>query len=189
MARSYDGITTELQAFIEEQPVFFVATAPLSPDGHVNLSPKGLDSFRVLDPTRVAYLDLTGSGNETSAHLRENGRVTFLFCAFSGPPRILRLHGRGHTALPGSAGWSALAKHLPEIPGARQIIVADIERVSTSCGYGVPLMEYVGQRDTLPRWVRQMEKTGGLAGYRAAENVRSIDGLLTPLAEEDGAGG
>ncbi len=183
MGRPLDSISAELQAFIEAQPVFFVATAPLDPAGHVNLSPKGLDSFRVLGPGRVAYLDLTGSGNETSAHLRENGRVTFMFCSFSGPPRILRIYGRGRTALPGSTEWSELAGRFEAIPGARQIIVADVERVSTSCGYGVPLMESVGERDTLQRWAAEKEKKGGLARYRRAENVRSIDGLLTPLGD------
>src|SRR5215217_2705714 len=113
MAKTYDDITPELQAFVAAQPMFFVATAPLDAQGHVNLSPKGQDSFRVLSSRRVAYLDLTGSGNETSAHLLENGRITFMFCAFSGPPQILRLYGQGYTILPGSAEWAELAPLFP----------------------------------------------------------------------------
>lgn len=184
MGSPVDAITDELRAFIERQPVFFVATAPLDPAGHVNLSPKGLDAFRVLEPTRVAYLDLTGSGNETSAHLLENGRVTFLFCAFSGPPLILRIYARGRTVLPATAEWDDLSRHFDDIPGARQIIVADVTRVRTSCGFGVPMMEYVEQRDTLTRWALEKEKKGGLALYRRSENGRSIDGLPTPLGEQ-----
>src|ERR687893_231773 len=123
---TYDGITAELREFIERQRMFFVATAPLAAGGHVNVSPKGLDCFRVLGARRVAYLDLTGSGNETSAHLRENGRLTLMFCAFQGPPRILRLYGTGTTALPGSPTWAELRPLFPDHPGARQIIVADV---------------------------------------------------------------
>lgn len=180
MARVLECITEELQAFIEAQPLFFVATAPLSPEGHVNLSPKGLDCFRVLSPGRVAYLDLTGSGNETAAHLQENARITFLFCAFGGPPRILRLYGTGEVVLPGQAQWAELAALFPEYPGVRQIIVADIERVQTSCGFAVPLMEYVGQRDTLLRWAEA--RGDDLPRYRQEKNSQSIDGLPTPHA-------
>jgi hypothetical protein len=181
MGKIAPEITDELQGFIARQPVFFVATAPLSPDGHVNLSPKGLDTFVVLSPTRVAYLDLTGSGNETSAHLLENGRITFMFCSFSGPPRILRLYGRGHTVLPGDASWSALRARFRDYPGVRQIIVATIDRVQTSCGFGVPLMQHQGPRDTLLRWA-DSKGPSGLTSYRAEKNSSSIDGLPTPLA-------
>ncbi|MEA5594672.1 pyridoxamine 5'-phosphate oxidase family protein [Rivularia sp. UHCC 0363] len=134
MAKVFDSITEELQKFIANQQMFFVATAPLSSTGHVNLSPKGLESFRILSQHKVAYLDLTGSGNETSAHLQENGRITLMFCAFEEPPCILRLYGSGNTILPGNPDWESLCSEFPQIPGTRQIIVADIDRVQTSCG-------------------------------------------------------
>lgn len=162
--------------------MFFVASAPLSGDGHVNLSPKGLDCLRVLTPNRVAYLDLTGSGNETSAHLRENGRITLMFCAFIGPPQILRLYGRGETVLPGSDQWAELRPLFGEYPGARQIIVAEISRVQTSCGFAVPNYEYVGQRETLIRWANA-KGDDGIETYRSESNARSIDGMMTPLGE------
>lgn len=182
MGNVYPDITPELQVLIEQQPLFFVATAPLDPSGHVNVSPKGLDCLRVLDPTRVAYLDLTGSGNETSAHLLENGRITFMFCAFDGAPKIVRLYGRGWTVQPDSAEWANLATGFPSYPGIRQIIVADISRVQTSCGYAVPLMEYISERDTLLRWaVAKGEET--LIEYRQEKNTRSIDGLPTAIAQ------
>jgi hypothetical protein len=177
MGKVLDRITPDLQAFIEAQPLFFVATAPLSGEGHVNVSPKGLNGLRVLSPKRVAYLDLTGSGNETAAHVTENGRVTFMFCAFGGAPRILRLYGTGAVVLPGSPQWEELAGCFPDYPGARQIISAEIIRVQTSCGYGVPLMDVVGQRDTLVRWAEA--KGDALPAYRQAKNARSIDGLPT----------
>lgn len=180
MARVHDSITPDLRAFIEAQQVYFVASAPLAADGHVNLSPKGLDSFRVLGPRSVAYLDLTGSGNETAAHLRENGRITLMFCAFGGPPRILRLYGTGRTVLPGDAEWDALAGRFPEYPGIRQVIVADVERVQTSCGFGVPRMKPAGDRDQLLRWAEA--KGDALPAYRAEKNARSIDGLPAPAA-------
>jgi hypothetical protein len=179
LGQALESITPDLQAFIERQPVFFVASAPLAGDGHVNLSPKGLDSLRVLSPHRVAYLDLTGSGNETSAHLTENGRITFMFCAFSGPPRILRLYGRGIVVLPGTPEWPTLAPLFPTFPGTRQIIAADIHRVQTSCGFGVPVMKTVEQRDTLLRWA--VAKGEQLSEYRRKKNARSIDGLTAPL--------
>lgn len=182
MAQVHAAITPELRAFIEAQPMFFVATAPLAADGHVNVSPKGLDCLRVLGSDRVAYLDLTGSGNETSAHVAENGRITFMFCAFAGPPKILRLYGQGQTVLPASPEWTTLVTQFPGYPGARQIVVAAIERVQTSCGFAVPLMDYVGQRDTLTRWA-EVKGEDELITYRQAKNMRSIDGLPTPLAE------
>jgi hypothetical protein len=183
VAKLYDHIADRLVEFIKAQPLFFVASAPLSAEGHVNISPKGLDCLRILSPQRVAYVDLTGSGNETSAHLHENGRITFMFCAFSGPPNILRLYGQGSTILPSSEEWAQLAPLFPEYHSARQIIVADIDRVQTSCGYAVPLMEYVGQRDTLLRWASAKDQQE-LEEYRCENNVRSIDGLSTPLAEQ-----
>ncbi|BAZ30283.1 pyridoxamine 5'-phosphate oxidase-related FMN-binding protein [Cylindrospermum sp. NIES-4074] len=182
MAKLFECITEELQAFITNQHLFFVGSAPLSPTGHVNLSPKGLESFRILSPHRVAYLDLTGSGNETSAHLQENGRITFMFCAFEGPPSILRLYGQGYTILPDSPDWNSLYTLFPQIPGTRQIIVADIERVQTSCGFSVPLYEYQGQRETLVNWaIKKGEQ--GIKDYQQEKNVVSIDGLATPLSK------
>lgn len=181
MSKVVECITPELKAFIEAQPLFFVATAPLGQEGHVNLSPKGLDCFRVLSPSQVAYLDLTGSGNETAAHLHENGRITFMFCAFTGPPRILRLYGAGRVVLPGSAEWEEASSGFPTYPGIRQIVRADISRVQTSCGFAVPLMEYSGQRETLLRWAEA--KSDALPAYRQQKNSRSIDGLPAPALD------
>lgn len=183
MAKLYPAIIPELRAFIEKQQLFFVASAPLGAEGHVNLSPKGLDCFRMLSPEQVAYLDLTGSGNETSAHLAENGRITLMFCAFAGPPRILRLYGRGRTVLPGAPAWPQLRAMFGEYPGVRQIIVADITRVQTSCGFGVPRYDYVGQRSTLLDWA-SAKGDEELAEYRAEKNACSIDGLPAALAED-----
>jgi hypothetical protein len=181
MGKTHDSITGELRAFIERQHVFFVASAPLAAAGHVNVSPKGLDCLRVLSPLRVAYLDLTGSGNETSAHLLENGRVTLMFCGFEGKPMILRLYGRGRVVLPDSDDWSAFSALFPAHPGARQVIVVDVTRVQTSCGFGVPEMTFLADRDVLPKWAvsNGPEK---LAEYQQKKNVKSIDGLPTPLA-------
>jgi hypothetical protein len=183
MAKLYESITDDLAAFIRAQPLFFVASAPLDGEGHVNVSPKGLDCLRILSPSRVAYLDLTGSGNETSAHLEENGRITFMFCAFSGPPRILRLYGQGQVVLPQTDAWETYAPLFEHYPGTRQIIVADITRVQTSCGFAVPLMDYVGQRDTLIRWA-EAKGEAGLAAYHQEKNMTSIDGRPTPLSQQ-----
>ncbi|MBF2079707.1 MAG: pyridoxamine 5'-phosphate oxidase family protein [Synechococcales cyanobacterium T60_A2020_003] len=180
MAKVFPHITPDLQTFMQAQQMFFVATAPLGADGHVNVSPKGLDCFRILSDTQVAYLDLTGSGNETSAHLQENGRITFMFCAFQGKPVILRLYGKGKTYLPGQDDWADLVAHFPPLPGVRQIIVADLNRVQTSCGTGVPLYVYQGQRDELIQWAEQ-KGTAEIATYQQTKNLVSIDGLPTPL--------
>lgn len=180
MAKVFDCITEELQGFIASQHIFFVGSAPLSVTGHVNLSPKGLESFRILSAHQVAYLDLTGSGNETSAHLQENGRITLMFCAFEEPPRILRLYGKGYTILPSHPDWKTLYSLFPQIPGTRQIIVADIERVQTSCGMGVPLYEYQGQRQSLVNWASKKGEEG-IQEYQQQKNIISIDGLSTPL--------
>ena len=179
MAQTYAEITPELQRFIAKQPLFFVATAPLAGDGHVNLSPKGQECFRVFGPHQVGYLDLTGSGNETAAHLAENGRITFMFCAFAGAPRILRLYGTGRVVSPGMDEWPALAAGFPAVPGARQVILAGITRVQTSCGMAVPLLDYVGQRENLTTWATA-KGDAGLATYREEKNRRSIDGLEAP---------
>ncbi|HEX8671447.1 MAG TPA: pyridoxamine 5'-phosphate oxidase family protein [Longimicrobium sp.] len=180
MGKVVECITPELKTFIEAQPLFFVATAPLAGDGHVNLSPKGLDCLRVLSPTRVAYLDLTGSGNETAAHLHENRRITFIFCAFAGPPRILRLYGSGEVILPDTDEWTELSSGFPAYPGIRHIVRAEISRVQTSCGFAVPLMQYSAQRDTLLRWAEA--KGDALPAYQREKNTRSIDGLPAPVA-------
>lgn len=176
MAKVLPELDDRLRAFIASQPVYFVATAPLAANGHVNLSPKGLDTFRVLGPTRVAYLDFTGSGNETAAHVGENGRITLMFCAFSGPPMILRLFGTGRSVLPGSPEWGELIPHFETFEGIRQIIVADLHRVQTSCGFGVPTMGEPEQRDQLLRWAAQ-KGPDGVAAYREENNTRSIDGI------------
>ena len=176
MGKLYDEIDETLRGFLEAQRMFFVATAPLDAAGHVNLSPKGLDSFRVLGPTTVAYLDLTGSGVETVAHVRENGRLTIMFCAFEGRPRILRLAGQGRVVEPGDPEWPALSKHFPPLPGARAVIVLDVDRIADSCGFGVPRFEFVGDRTQLPEWVEKKD-AAGLREYRARKNRTSIDGL------------
>lgn len=184
MAKLHENITDSIRAFIEKQHLFFVATAPLSGDGRVNVSPKGLDSFRILSRERVAYLDLTGSGNETSAHLYENGRITLMFCAFEGPPNVLRLYGTGRTVLPESPEWESLYSQFPQdMAGVRQIIVADIDRVQTACGYAVPFMDFVEERDTQRRWA-EAKGEDGLVDYRREKNLCSIDGLPTPLGAE-----
>lgn len=170
-------------AFIQKQKLFFVATAPLSADGHINLSPKGLDSFRVLSNQKVAYLDVVGSGNETSAHILENGRITFMFCAFDGPPNILRLYGNGYTVLPGQENWSELIGEFVPVPAIRQIIVADIYKVQTSCGFSVPLYEYAGERDHAEKWAAKKGEAG-LAQYVLEKNVVSLDGLPTAIAQK-----
>ncbi len=181
MAQTFPEITDELNQFIRAQHLFFVASAPLSQTGHINVSPKGLASFKILSPHRVAYLDLTGSGNETSAHLQENSRITLMFCSFSQSPRIVRLYGNGNIVLPESETWQELYPLFPPLPGARQIIMVEIERVQTSCGFGVPLFEYQGQRDTLIDWANKKGKQG-LESYQRLKNQVSIDGLPTPLS-------
>jgi hypothetical protein len=179
MAQDHSQISEPLQKFIAAQPVFFVGSAPLSGDGHVNVSPKGLDCLRILSPTKVAYLDLTGSGNETAAHAMENGRITFMFCAFTGKPLILRLYGRAHVVRPEESSWQELAALFPTYAGARQIIVADIHLVKTSCGYGVPIMQLVGNREQLLDWA-MTKGDDGLETFRTKHNTRSLDGLPTP---------
>jgi Pyridoxamine 5'-phosphate oxidase len=175
MGRVLDAITDELAAFIAAQRVFFVATAPTD-GGHVNLSPKGLDTFTVLDPYAVAYLDLTGSGVETIAHLRENGRITIMFCAFDGKPNIVRLYGRGEVLATGELEADSLLPRFGSFPGARSVVRVQVDRVSTSCGYGVPLLRYEGERDQLTMWADRRGPEG-LVEYREEKNAVSIDGL------------
>lgn len=183
MGKQFSAILPAHQEFILRQHLFFVGSAPLSEEGHVNLSPKGHDCLRILSPNQVAYLDLTGSGNETSAHLLENGRVTVMFCAFEGPPNILRLYGTGAVILPGSSEWETLYPMFIPLPGARQIILIDVHKVQTSCGYSVPFMSYDKERDTLQRWSIQKGEAG-LKEYRQEKNTTSIDGLPTPLGQK-----
>jgi hypothetical protein len=183
MGKFHELIKPAHKAFIKEQHIFFVATAPLSADGRVNLSPKGLDCFRVLSDQKVAYMDLISSGNETSAHTLENGRITFMFCSFDVTPNILRLYGKGFTVLPGSSEWENYAAHFTIYPSTRQIIVADIDLVQTSCGFGVPTYEYMGERSIHFEWA---EKKGadGLKEYVQENNLKSLDGLPTSLSLE-----
>lgn len=180
MGKFHPSIKPAHREFIEKQHLFFVATAPLSSDGRVNLSPKGLDCFRVLSDQQVGYMDLISSGNETSAHTLENGRITFMFCSVAGAPLILRLYGKGFTVLPGTEEWEVYAPHFTIFPSTRQIIVADIDLVQTSCGFGVPLYDYVGERDIHFDWA---EKKGeqGLLQYVQEKNLQSLDGLPTNL--------
>jgi hypothetical protein len=175
MGKALDALDETLTEWIGRQHVFFVATAP-SEGGHVNLSPKGHDSLRVLDASTVAYLDLTGSGAETIAHTRENGRITVMFCAFEGPPLILRLFGVGVAHPVGSERFAELAPRFPAIPGARSIITVAIDRVQTSCGYSIPFMDYREDRPTLQQWAER-KGDDGLREYWAEKNVESIDGL------------
>jgi hypothetical protein len=177
MGKFFEQLTPSHREFIARQKIYFVATAPDS--GRINLSPKGYDSFRVLSPSRVGYLDLTGSGNETAAHLAQNGRATLMFCAFEGDPLILRLYGRGRSVYPHEEEWKQLRPLFgPAIAGERQLVIIDVESVQTSCGFGVPFFEHVDSRPTLIDWA---EKKGpeGLALYQHEKNAVSIDGLPT----------
>ncbi len=176
MGRTYDELRDELVEWIEDQHVFFVATAPSGPGGHVNLSPKGYDTFRVLDPHTVAYLDLTGSGVESIAHLRENGRIVVMCCAFDGPPRVLRLHGHGEVLEPGDTGFPELLALFAPQPGVRAVVRIHLERISTTCGYGVPLMGFTAERERLREWAEQ-KGPDGVEAYRVEKNSLSIDGL------------
>jgi len=176
VSKTFDGIDDKLADWITQQPLFFVATAPLAADGHVNLSPKGLDSFAILGPHSVAYIDLTGSGVETIAHLKENGRIVVMLCAFSGPPRIVRLHGRGTPYPIGTPEFDELAPTFKSFAGTRSIIRIELDRVSDSCGFAVPRMRLEGDRDDLIKWA---ERKGpeGLEAYWDDKNAASLDGL------------
>jgi hypothetical protein len=175
MGKVFDGIDRKLASFITSQRVFFVATAPAGADGHVNVSPKGFDTLRIVDERTVAYLDLTGSGVETIAHLRENGRITIMLCAFEGPPRIVRLQGRGRVVEPGGPEWDTWRSRFEASRGVRSVIVVALDRISDSCGYGVPLMTYDGERPQMPAWVDHKGEEG-IAAYQAEHNL-SVDGL------------
>jgi hypothetical protein len=176
MGKLYNEVSHELRDWLSQQQVFFVASAPLAASGHINCSPKGGDTFRVIGPCEVAYLDLTGSGIETAAHVQENGRIVIMFCAFSGSPKIVRLHGRGEAVFPAHPDFSGLCRQFPIHRGIRAVIRIRLTRISDSCGYGVPLMEFTGQRTVLDQ---QYEQKGakGLVEYQQAKNRRSIDHL------------
>ena len=175
MAKAFDHISPTIGEFIAAQRVFFVATAPSRGDGHVNVSPKGLNRVVVLDPTRVAYLDLTGSGAETIAHHRDNGRITLMFCAFEGPPNLVRVYGQGEAIPVDDPRAEPLLVHLESLPGARTVICVDVDRVSTSCGYGVPQYRYETDREELLQWADR--KGADLPEYWAKTNRVSVDGL------------
>jgi hypothetical protein len=177
MAKLFEEIDDRLAGFINAQKVFFVATSPGRHEGHVNLSPKGVDgTFTILDEKTVAYLDIVGSGIETVAHLRNDGRIVVMFCAFEGPPKIVRLHGRGEVILPGDDEWEELMARFPPQPGSRSVIKITVERISDSCGFGVPLMPYVGERGQLADWANRKTEEE-LTEYRRKKNAVSIDGL------------
>jgi hypothetical protein len=179
VAKTYEGIDLKLSEWMSDQPVFFVSTAPLDPKGSVNCSPKGnRDEFAVLDEHTVAYLDQTGSGVETIAHLRENGRIVIMFCAFAGPPRIVRLHGAGRVVLADDPDFDELVRRFPggSGVGVRSVIVVDVRRVSDSCGYAVPLMTFEGHRPNMDQWSTRKGRDG-IRQYWAEKNVASIDGI------------
>ena len=176
MGRTYDRVTDQLRTFVERQHLFFVATAPLAADGHVNVSPKGGDTLRILDDRTLCYLDITGSGVETIAHLRENGRITIMCCAFEGPPNILRLQGRGRPVVPGDDDYDDLLARFAPHSGVRAVVVVTLDRISTSCGFAVPLYDFVGDRDRLEQvWAERGPEA--LPPYWAEKNAVSIDGL------------
>lgn len=177
MGRVYDDVSGGVADFVARQHVFFVSTAPLSGSGLVNLSPKGIEgTFTILDPHTVAYADLVGSGVETIAHLRENGRITLMFCAFDGPPRIVRLYGTGEVIEPGDGRFADLAARFPDYRNLRSIVVVAVHRVADSCGYGVPVYEYRSERDHLERWADRRSDEE-LAAYQMEKNSKSLDGL------------
>jgi hypothetical protein len=184
VAKFYEQLDEPLRQFIAAQHIFFHATA--TNHGRINLSPKGLDTFRVLSDRRVAYLDLTGSECETAAHLAQDGRLTLMFCSFDAKPLILRLYGRGWVARPRDARWGELRGHFPPIPGERQVVGLDIESVMATCGFAVPLYEFQGHREVLTEFTRNMGEER-MDAYRRERNRRSIDGLPTYLFEDDAA--
>jgi len=182
MGLGWRTIPDDMRAFIEAQKLFFVATAPQ--DGRVNLSPKGLDTLRVLDERTVVYLDLTGSGNETAAHVSENGRMTMMFCAFSGAPMTLRLYGSAELIRPDHGEWAALQALFPALPGTRQIFRLNVDSVATSCGWSIPVVVELQERDELIEWAAG-QSADEIEAYRLANNVVSIDGLSTGYVSDD----
>jgi hypothetical protein len=178
MGRFYDELNESLREFIQGQHIFFNASAPST--GRINVSPKGLDCFRILDNKRVAYLDLTGGESETTAHIMDNGRLTLMFCSFDAKPMILRLYGKGWFVRPVDARWKELHALFPSYAGERQIVGMDIESIMTTCGFAVPRYEFKGHRDTLEKWA-ETKGEEGLEQYRREKNAKSIDGLNTFL--------
>ncbi len=176
MGKIFDSIDSRLSGWIEAQPLWFVATAPLAADGHVNVSPRGHDSLSVLGPRQVAWVDYTGSGVETIAHLRENGRICLMFSSFDHRPRIVRLHGTGTVVLPGSPVFDDVVSRHPANPSTRAVISVDVHRISDSCGWGVPVMEVQQERDLI-RLQADKKGSSGMDAYRREKNVVSIDGL------------
>lgn len=183
MAKPYTELTEDLVAFITAQPMFFVATAPA--EGRINVSPKGLEgTFRVLEPRRVAFLNITGSGNETAAHLRESERITLMFCSFSAKPMILRLYGTGRAVHHRDDDWAALESLFPDYPAKRQIIVVEVTSIISSCGFGVPLTDMQGQRSLLPDWANRKGEDG-IRDYWREKNAISFDGRPTGLLDSE----
>ncbi|QSR86000.1 pyridoxamine 5'-phosphate oxidase family protein [Candidatus Methylacidiphilum infernorum] len=180
MGKSYKEITPELKDFILGQKIFFVATATSS--SRINISPKGLDTLRILSPQKLIWLNLTGSGNETAAHLQVDGRITLMFCSFEGAPLILRLYGKGKAIHPWEKRWEELIGLFPSLPGSRQIIEMSVDLVSTSCGFGVPLFQFMGNREELIRWSNKKGEQG-IRKYWLEKNAKSIDGLPTAFSQ------
>jgi hypothetical protein len=178
MADFFESITDRLRDFIEQQHIFFVGTA--ARDGRVNVSPKGMDTLRVLGPNRVAWLNLTGSGNETAAHLLDTNRMTLMFCSFERKPLILRIYGTATEVQPDQAEWSELGAHFPPHPGSRQIFDVSVDSVQTSCGYAVPRMTFDEERELLNTWANKKGEDG-IAAYHQEKNVVSIDGFPTGM--------
>jgi hypothetical protein len=178
MGKQYDAIPQQLKDFIQNQKIFFVATA--GSEGHVNLSPKGMDSLRIIDQHTVRWLNVTGSGNETAAHVLENQRMTIMFCAFEGKPMILRLYGNASMAQPGDTNWESYSQDFPKLPGARQIFTLNVDLVQTSCGMGIPFFDYKEEREQLNQWA---EKKGeqGIQQYWKEKNALSLDGKTTGI--------
>ncbi len=182
MAKQYEQITEAHRSFIEQQKIFFVGTAGQS--GRVNVSPKGMDSLRVLSPNRVMWLSVTGSGNESAAHVAENGRMTVMFCSFEGVPMILRLYGEASVVYPRDPKWDQMIGHFPALPGTRQLFDLQVSMVQTSCGMAVPLYDYQGDRKTLNQWAEQ-RGADGIEAYWAKKNRVSIDKMPTHIFAEE----
>lgn len=182
MGSQYPEIGEQHRQFIESQKLFFVATAMA--DGRINLSPKGLDSLRVLGSQQLVWLNLTGSGNETATHLQRDGRITIMFCAFEGPPQILRIYGRARALHPYDEEWQRYLGRFESVDGARQIVLCDVEMVQRSCGFGVPLMTFAGERPNLEEWTRNKGEEG-IREYWEARNQRSLDGLPTNILQAE----
>ena len=178
MAKFYNKLTTRLQKFISNQKIFFVATAP--EEGRINLSPKGMDSLRVVGDNRVLWLNVTGSGNETAAHILENPRITIMMCSFEGAPNILRIYGKGRAIHPEDEDWNEVVGLFPETPGTRQIFDITVESAQTSCGMSIPFFAYKGEREELNEWAREKGEEG-IEQYWQEKNLTSIDGKSTGL--------